>query len=176
MISPGALVTIKQFGAALWVVRRPASNGSWYCTGKLRDAIGRAAWRGQIAGAGDIIVIRDAPDYLPGEVIERDGLSLTVVADRGDEVEFSVPEFWIEVLGKTIKKVHVKDFKRAHGLHSGGCFVNLLEGDVNWARVVKAFRAAGYDGYLTAELDVIKYRPEYLYGITSGALDIIINL
>ena len=26
MISPGAIVTVKQFGTALWVVKRPASG------------------------------------------------------------------------------------------------------------------------------------------------------
>lgn len=96
--------------------------------------------------------------------------------DVGNVAEFSTPEFWIEVLGDAIKKVHVKDFKRGRGIHSGGCFVNLLEGDVNWKNVTRAFKEVGYEGYLTAELDVMKYRPDYLYGITSKALDAIINL
>jgi hexulose-6-phosphate isomerase len=96
--------------------------------------------------------------------------------DVGNVAAFSYPEYWIEILGKRIKKIHVKDFKRAGNVNSGGAFVNLLEGSVNWSKVITALRTAGYDGYLTAELGITQECPEYLYHITSKALDIIINL
>ena len=70
-------------------------------------------------------------------------------------------------------RVHVKDFK--HGGGYRGSFVNLLEGDIRWDCVTEALRAAGYDGTLTAELSAIPRTPEYLYAVTSGALDVIIN-
>ncbi|NMB95635.1 MAG: hypothetical protein GYA02_03355 [Clostridiaceae bacterium] len=54
--------------------------------------------------------------------------------------------------------------------------MNLLEGDVNWHKVIPELRKAGYEGYLTAELGVIEECPEYLYKITSEALDIIIGM
>lgn len=95
--------------------------------------------------------------------------------DVGNIVAFSNPEYWIEILNTRICKIHVKDFKRNNGINRGGCFVNLLEGDVNWNKVVLELCKAGYDGYLTAELGMIKECPEYLYKITSKALDIIIN-
>ncbi len=75
--------------------------------------------------------------------------------DVGNVIAFSWSECWIEVLGSRIRNVHVKDFKRNVGpfpLHGGGEFVDLLEGDVNWPKVVPALRAAGFDGYLTAEV------------------------
>jgi len=60
------------------------------------------------------------------------------------------PEHWIEILGKRIKKVHFKDYRRAAGgLHG---FVDLLSGDVDWAAVMKAFKNAGYNGWVTAEM------------------------
>jgi hexulose-6-phosphate isomerase len=95
--------------------------------------------------------------------------------DVGNVIAFSNAEYWIEILNTRIRKIHVKDFKRNSGINRGGCFVNLLEGDVNWNKVIPALCKAGYDGYLTAELDMMQECPEYLYKITSKALDIIIN-
>ncbi|HOJ09839.1 MAG TPA: sugar phosphate isomerase/epimerase family protein [Clostridiales bacterium] len=96
--------------------------------------------------------------------------------DVGNVIAFSNPEYWIEILSTCIRKIHVKDFKRSNGINRGGCFVNLLEGDANWSKVIPALRKTGYNGYLTAELGIIKDCPEYLYKITSDALDIIINI
>ncbi|NLG24840.1 MAG: sugar phosphate isomerase/epimerase [Clostridiales bacterium] len=93
--------------------------------------------------------------------------------DVGNVMIFSHPHHWIEVLGRRIGKVHVKDFSRAGA--NAGHFVNLLEGDVRWPRVIAALRQAGYDGYLTAELPAIDDYPEYLYDITGRALDLIIG-
>ena len=95
--------------------------------------------------------------------------------DVGNVIAFSDAEDWIEILGPRIQKIHVKDFKRNGGINRGGLFVNLLEGDVNWDKVIPALRKIGFDGYLTAELGIIKQCPEYLYTITSEALEIIIN-
>lgn len=94
--------------------------------------------------------------------------------DVGNVTVTSAPEHWIEVLDSRIKKVHVKDFHCTHGRYSGW-FVNLLEGSINWEAVVNALKTAGFDGYLTAELDVMRQCPDYLYDITSSALDIIIG-
>ncbi len=96
--------------------------------------------------------------------------------DVGNVVAFSNPEYWIEILDTRICKIHVKDFKRNNTINRGGCFVNLLEGDVNWNKAISALCKAGYDGFLTAELGMMRESPEYLYKITSEALDIIINI
>lgn len=73
--------------------------------------------------------------------------------DAGNMIAFSWSERWIEVLGNRINKVHIKDYKRNGGINSGGDFVDLLEGDVNWPAVIPALRKAGFDSYLTAEVD-----------------------
>lgn len=96
--------------------------------------------------------------------------------DVGNVIAFSDAEDWIEILDNRIQKIHVKDFKRNGGINRGGCFVNLLEGNVNWSKVIPALRKIGFDGYLTAELDIMGQCPEYLYTITSKALDIIIGM
>jgi L-ribulose-5-phosphate 3-epimerase len=94
--------------------------------------------------------------------------------DVGNVAVLSPPEYWIEILGARIVRVHVKDFLRAGGYR--GYFVNLLEGSIRWDRVVASLRAAGFDGCLTAELPVMPHTPDYLYRSTSDALDVIISL
>lgn len=70
--------------------------------------------------------------------------------DVGNVLLIGYPEQWIRILGKQIKRVHVKDFKRSIGTAEG--FVDLLEGDVNFQTVKEALAEIGYDGYVTAEL------------------------
>ena len=96
--------------------------------------------------------------------------------DVGNVIAFSNPEYWIEILNTRICKIHVKDFMRNNGINRGGCFVNLLEGDANWNKVITELCKIGYNGFLTAELGMMMECPEYLYKITSKALDIIINV
>jgi hexulose-6-phosphate isomerase len=96
--------------------------------------------------------------------------------DVGNVVAFSWTEHWIEILGRRIGLVHVKDFKRNGGIHTGGAFVDLLQGDVAWPQVVAALQKAGFDGYLTAEVfrtdESVAY-PSY-YRQVSGELETIL--
>ena len=70
--------------------------------------------------------------------------------DVGNVLINGYPEQWINILGKRIKKVHIKDYKLGTVPHEG--FVRLLEGDVDFPRVLNALHNAGYDGYLIAEV------------------------
>ncbi len=74
-----------------------------------------------------------------------------VYYDVGNMMPFTHSHHWIEVLGERIGKVHLKDYKRAGGLNSGGQSVDITEGDVEWDKVMPALREAGYDGYLVTE-------------------------
>ncbi len=98
--------------------------------------------------------------------------------DVGNVVEFSDPENWIDILGRRIGKIHVKDFKRRQGPYSGGEWVDLLAGSVNWRKVVPALKAAGFDGYLTAEVG--KSKPEQsgadFYAMVAAQLAAIIEM
>ena len=70
--------------------------------------------------------------------------------DVGNVVHFGYPEHWIRILGKRIKKVHFKDFRRIPGgLNS---FVDILSGDVDWPAVMQAFADIGYDDWVTGEM------------------------
>jgi hexulose-6-phosphate isomerase len=70
--------------------------------------------------------------------------------DVGNVLLTGYPDQWIRILGKRIKRVHIKDFKCSVGTAEG--FVDLLEGDVDFEEVKKALVDVGYDSYVTAEL------------------------
>lgn len=67
--------------------------------------------------------------------------------DIGNHVIFGFPQDWIRSLGKRIRRLHVKDFKR-----DGFQWCKLpYEGDVNWAEVRKALAEFDYTGWGTEE-------------------------
>ncbi|MHB8503017.1 MAG: sugar phosphate isomerase/epimerase family protein [Candidatus Acidiferrales bacterium] len=70
--------------------------------------------------------------------------------DVGNVVLYGYPQDWIRTLGKSIYKVHLKDFKRKE---SGYAWVNLGDGDVDWGAVRQAFAEIGYSGSAIAELE-----------------------
>jgi hexulose-6-phosphate isomerase len=69
--------------------------------------------------------------------------------DVGNVMLYGYPQDWIRTLGKSIVKVHLKDFKRAK---DGYAWVNLGEGDVDWPAVREAFAEIGYSGSVITEL------------------------
>ena len=98
--------------------------------------------------------------------------------DVGNTLATGYPEHWISVLGPRIRRVHFKDYRRAAGGVHGFC--DLLSGDVNWAGVMKELRAAGYHGWVAAEMippvPFYKHCPEVLIHNTSRAMDAIFAL
>jgi len=77
--------------------------------------------------------------------------------DVGNMVLYGYPQDWIHTLGKRIAKVHLKDFKvKSKGFSTFDFeaeFVNLGDGDIDWAAVRKAFADVGYTGWATTELE-----------------------
>jgi len=69
--------------------------------------------------------------------------------DVGNVLLYGYPQDWIRTLGKTIAKVHLKDFKRKEG---GYEWANLGDGDVDWEAVREAFREISYSGSAIVEL------------------------
>jgi len=74
--------------------------------------------------------------------------------DVGNAVRYSPPHEWVPILGQRIKKLDIKDYKRpADETKLGGGFsAKLLEGDVDWPRVMAEVRKIGYYGWGTAEI------------------------
>jgi hexulose-6-phosphate isomerase len=70
--------------------------------------------------------------------------------DVGNVVLYGYPQDWIRTLGKSIVKVHLKDFKCKK---DGYEWVNLGDGDVDWPAVREALREVGFSGSAISELD-----------------------
>ncbi len=94
--------------------------------------------------------------------------------DVGNVLYIGHPEHWVKILGKRIKKVHFKDYRRAAGDLYG--FVDLLSGEVNWPAVMAKLAEIGYDNWVTAEmLPPYTHYPEAILYNTSAAMDYIIG-
>jgi L-ribulose-5-phosphate 3-epimerase len=70
--------------------------------------------------------------------------------DVGNVLLYGYPQDWIRTLGNSIVKVHVKDFKRKE---DGYAWVNLGDGDMDWAAVRQALADINYSGSAVTELE-----------------------
>jgi hexulose-6-phosphate isomerase len=69
--------------------------------------------------------------------------------DVGNIVEYGYPEEWIRELGKRILKVHIKEYAKAKRFD-----YRLGEGEIDWNAVRAALLDVGYEGWITAEVDL----------------------
>jgi hexulose-6-phosphate isomerase len=92
--------------------------------------------------------------------------------DTGNIMEYQYPEHWINLLGKRIQNVHLKEFTKKGTDHSLEAFRPLLDGTTNWPAVLEAFDRTGYTGYLTFEyFHPYLHWPEALVHQTGDSLD-----
>lgn len=78
--------------------------------------------------------------------------------DAGNILAHGFPHHWIKILGKRIRRVHVKDFRGDIGNIQG--FTNPLQGDLPWMVVRSALETIGYRGAITAEVSGYRVFPE----------------
>ena len=83
------------------------------------------------------------------------------------------PPHWIELLGKRIRRVHIKDYAENFSFLGAYSFCALGAGQVPWAQIMKALRSVGYNGTLVAEM--MPWDPSLL-ARTSVAMDIIMAM
>jgi len=96
--------------------------------------------------------------------------------DAGNMIAFSISEYWIDILGERIGKVHVKDYKRNSGINSGGTWEDITHGSADWKKIIPALRNAGYDGYLVGEVfksDANMSFPDYYRKVAGEIAEII---
>ncbi len=94
--------------------------------------------------------------------------------DVANVLPFGYPDQWLRILGHRVAGVHFKDYRRSVGTAEG--FVNLLEGDVDFAAVMDALREIGYSGPVAAELlPLNKQHPELKCAFASQAMDRILG-
>jgi hexulose-6-phosphate isomerase len=84
------------------------------------------------------------------------------------------PQHWIHILGRRIRKVHVKDHRAAD---TGIVGAPLLAGDtIHWPQVMKALHAVDYDDYLTVEISPYPHFPTKLAEDAVQSLDALFTL
>ena len=72
--------------------------------------------------------------------------------DIGNAGRVGPAERWIQVLGKRILKIHIKDYSAtANPADKGKTRPKLLDGDTNWPAVMKSLDNAGYSGWAISE-------------------------
>jgi L-ribulose-5-phosphate 3-epimerase len=74
--------------------------------------------------------------------------------DIGNVITYGWPEQWIQILGKRIQKLHIKEYSRKKRDNEGlwkGFQVPFLEGDNNWPAIMQALDNIGYTGWGIAE-------------------------
>jgi hexulose-6-phosphate isomerase len=72
--------------------------------------------------------------------------------DPGNVVKNGYAEHWVPVLGKMIKRVHVKDYAKDPGGFPQGFEVSLGKGDTPWSVIIKQLKAVKYNGPLAIEV------------------------
>ena len=78
-----------------------------------------------------------------------------VYFDVGNVVRWGWPQHWIEVLGKRIRKLDIKEYDLAIAMNEGmrkGFSIPLGEGSVDWKKVRQELLAIDYRGWATAEV------------------------
>jgi hexulose-6-phosphate isomerase len=75
--------------------------------------------------------------------------------DVGNVVRWGWPQHWIEVLGKRIVKIHIKEYNlkvaMSEGMGKGFAFP-IGQGSIDWKRVREELTKIGYRGWATAEV------------------------
>ncbi len=98
---------------------------------------------------------------------------LGVYFDVGNVLGYhQYPPHWIEILGKLIKRVHVKDYQEHFDWNGSYSFCALGQGDVPWEATMQSLQRIGYDSTVVAEL--LPYH-EGLLEETSQAMDKILG-
>lgn len=105
MTGIGDLVTCRQTGSRLWVVKEPLPDNRFRLIGVRTDRRGRADYSTRISGAGDVQVIRDAEGYAVGSTINYEGLDHLVLEDRGDSIEVGVPKHGMPTRGTELVRI-----------------------------------------------------------------------
>ena len=87
------------------------------------------------------------PQQMADFLDEIDSKMVGAYFDVGNTVRYSPPHEWIPILGKRIVKLDIKDYS-----HKTRFEAKLLEGDVQWTKVMAALGKIGYSGWATAEI------------------------
>jgi hexulose-6-phosphate isomerase len=86
---------------------------------------------------------------------ELDSPYVKAYFDIGNVVRWGWPQHWIEVLGKRIVKIHIKEYNLKVAMSEGmgkGFASPIGQGSIDWKRVRDELGKIGYRGWATAEV------------------------
>jgi L-ribulose-5-phosphate 3-epimerase len=75
--------------------------------------------------------------------------------DVGNVMRWGYPQHWIEVLGRRIAKIHIKEYSVKVAMKEGmskAFDMPIGQGEIDWPRVRKELAAIGFWGWATAEV------------------------
>ncbi|MFA6562552.1 MAG: sugar phosphate isomerase/epimerase family protein [Verrucomicrobiia bacterium] len=75
--------------------------------------------------------------------------------DVGNVMRWGWPQHWIEVLGKRIVKIHIKEYSLKIAMKEGmgkGFDFPIGQGDINWKRVREELKQIGFQSWATSEV------------------------
>lgn len=75
--------------------------------------------------------------------------------DVGNVMRWGLPQHWIEVLGKRVGKIHVKEYSLKIAMNEGmakGFNLPMGKGDIDWKRVREELAKIGFQSWATAEV------------------------
>lgn len=71
--------------------------------------------------------------------------------DLGNHVRYAPVEEWLQTLGSSIVKLHIKDFRIDRAKSNDGDFVKIGAGSIGWRSVRRTIDKIGYNGWVTIE-------------------------
>jgi len=156
-----SLYDAQAYGAtSVLLVPGVARNGVTYqqcfdrSIGEIRKAIPVAKATGvkiaiENVGNDFIVTPEQGVEYLKAIDSEWVGFHF----DIGNAGRVGPAERWIQVLGKHIVRIHIKDYSAmpADPATKGNTRPKLLDGDTNWPAVMAALDTAGYQGWAISE-------------------------
>ena len=87
---------------------------------------------------------------------ELDSPYVKAYFDVGNVVRWGLPQHWIEVLGKRIVKIHIKEYDLNVAMKEGmskGFDCPIGKGSIEWDRVREELKKIDYRGWATAEVN-----------------------
>ncbi len=110
------------------------------------------------AGEGVVIGLENVwnnlwvqPPFAAAFVRSFDDVWVKAYFDLGNHIRYAPVEEWLRTLGRTIAKLHIKDFKLDRAVGNDGTFVKIGAGSIDWKSVRKVIDEIGYNGWVTVE-------------------------
>jgi len=91
------------------------------------------------------------PSFAAAFVRSFDDVWVKAYFDLGNHVRYAPVEEWLRTFGRTVAKMHIKDFKIDREKKNDGDFVPIGKGSIDWRSIRKSIDEINYNGWVTIE-------------------------